>query len=233
MRTRAGEAVYRAALFTLPPALAFLYIVSLLPVMTAEEWYLVVVLGMAVYLFAPVGTELVIPVVVIGLQAFHASNAVIVLGIASIVLVDVFTALFFLWNWDLVEQIPLLGRAIRRVEDKCRRVIARKKWAEGATLTALAAYVALPVQMTGGLFGSVLGRVMGLDKLKVFVAVTAGSLAGAVPMGAVAWLVGKPVLDALQSASARTIGAVAGILITAAFVGAVVFLYWRGKRNVD
>ena len=233
MARRPPEILFRLALFVLPFALAFLYVVSMLAVMPIEQWKKIVFGGMGLYLVAPVGTEVVVPIVVVYLRSVGAATHVIVLGVASIALVDVFTALFFLWNWDLVERIPYLGKGVRRVEGKCREVIARKQWGEGATLTALALYVALPVQMTGGLFGSVLGRVLGMDKVKVFLAVTAGSLAGAVPMGIVAWLAGPPILALLESATVQMIAAVAGILITVAFIAAIVWLYMRGRRNAD
>jgi len=231
-RSRLAEALFRAALFVLPFAIAFVYVVTLLAVLTVDEWRIVFG-GMATYLVAPVGTEVVIPAVFIALLAVHAAWPVFVIAATSVVLVDVLTALFFLWNWDLIERVPRVGRILRRVEDKCRQVIEKRRWGGGATLMALALYVALPFQMTGGLFGSVLGRVMGLNKIKVFLAVTAGSIAGAVPLGIVAYLVGPPVLAALESPSAQTFGLAAGILITVAFVGAVVLLYRRGRRNAD
>ena len=230
--SRVAEAFVRAGLFVLPIAIAFVYVVSLLAVLPGDAWYAIFG-GMATYLLAPVGTEVVVPILFVALFAVSAPPLAFVLGVTSVVLVDVFTALFFLWNWDLVERIPYLGKGVRRVEGKCREVIARKKWGEGATLTALALYVALPVQMTGGLFGSVLGRVLGMDKVKVFLAVTAGSLAGAVPMGIVAWLAGPPILAFLESATVQMIAAVAGILITVAFIAAIVWLYMRGRRNAD
>lgn len=233
---RLPEAAYRAALFALPFAAAFLYAVSMLPMMSVEQWQ-TVIFGMGAYLLAPVGTEIVVPVLVITLRALDASLAVQVLGIVSVVLVDVFTAWFIAWNWDLLERTPYLGAGLRRVEEKCRAIIARRKWGERATLVALATYVALPFQMTGGLFGSVLGRVMGLDRTRVFLAIVAGSLAGAVPVGAFAILVAPGVLDAFVAAfssrQAQLVGLVAGILITFAFVAVTIILYRRGRRAAN
>ncbi|HEV8594174.1 MAG TPA: small multi-drug export protein, partial [Thermoplasmata archaeon] len=94
-------------------------------------------------------------------------------------------------------------------------------------------YVALPVQMTGGLFGSVLGRVMGIERKRVFLAVVAGSLAGAVPMGLLAVVFGDSILEVLEAPTVQNIAAVAGILITVAFVVAVLLLYRRGKAHAD
>ena len=227
------EAIFRLALFVLPFAVAFLYIVSLLPILSPEAWSIVVFGGMALYMFAPLGTEIVIPAVVVALQAIDAPAHALVLGVVSVVMVDVLTALFIAWNWDLLEKARYLGGAVRRVEEKCHAIIERRRWGEGATLAALAAYVALPVQMTGGLFSSVLGRVMGLGKARVFLAVVAGSLAGSVPMAILAVLVGRPLLDALESPTAQAFALAAGILIMVAFVAVVVLLYVRGKRNAS
>jgi uncharacterized membrane protein len=230
---RLPEAVYRASLFVLPLAVAFLYVVSLLAVLSPEAWDIIVYGGMVLYLVAPVGTEVVIPLVVVRLKLLGAPDYVVAIGIMSIPMVDVFAALFIAWNWDLIERVPRLGGLVRRVEEKCHAIIARRKWGEGATLTALATYVALPVQMTGGLFGSVLGRVMGIERKRVFLAVVAGSLAGAVPMGLLAVVFGDSILEVLEAPTVQNIAAVAGILITVAFVVAVLLLYRRGKAHAD
>ena len=230
-RSKTAEAMFRACLFVLPLAIAFLYVVSLLPVVSVDAWNVIVFEGMLLYMFAPVGTEIVVPLLMFRLQGFNASPHEFVLAVVSIVLVDVFTALFIAWNWDLLEKMPYVGRAVRRVEAKCHEVISRRRWGEGVTLAALAAYVALPVQMTGGLFSSVLGRVMGIERTHVFLAVVAGSAVGAVPMGILGYFAGDAILSALESPTAQTIGAAAGILITIAFVAAVALLYVRGKRN--
>ncbi|HKZ63936.1 MAG TPA: small multi-drug export protein [Thermoplasmata archaeon] len=231
-RSRLGEILFRLGLFVLPFALAFVYVVSLLAVMSLEAWY-VIFGGMATYLLAPVGTEIVIPVVFVGLFGIGAQPLLFALAVTSVVLVDAFTALFFLWNWDLVERVPRLGGVVRRIEEKCHSIIEKRRWGERATYAALAAYVAMPFQMTGGLFGSVLGRIMGLDRTKVFLAVAAGSLAGGVPMGLLAYYFIGPVYAALTSPTVQIVGLTAGILITAAFVGAIVYLYARGRRIAD
>lgn len=236
MRASAGQVGYRLALFALPFALAFVYVVTLLALLPIDAWF-VVMGGAATYLFAPLGTEVVVPIVFLGLFAVDATPPAFVLGVATVVLVDVFTALFFLWNWDLVERAPYLGRAVRRVEEKCREIVEKRRWGERATYAALATYVALPFQMTGGLFGSILGRVMGLDRTKVFLAVSAGSLVGAVPIGVAAYVVGQVVLERfvadLSTPAAQALGLAAGILITAAFIALIVVLYRRGTRNAD
>jgi len=231
-QTRAGEAVLRASLFVLPFALAFVYVVSVLAVVSADAWPIVWG-GMITYLLAPVGTEVVIPAIRVGLLSVSAAPWEFALAVLGVVLVDVFTALWVAWNWDLVERVPRLGWVVRRVEHRCHAILAKKKWGERATLAALAAYVAMPVQMTGGLFSSVMGRMMGIDKVRVFAAVSAGSAIGAVPMAIVAWVAGPSILVALQSPTVQTVGIAAGILTAIAFIAAVAYLYVRGKRNED
>lgn len=225
--------IYRSCLLVLPLALAMLYVVSLLPIVSWDAWLVIVREGMVLYLLAPVGTEVVVPLMMLRLHGLGASPHEFAILVASVVLVDVFTALWVAWNWDLLEGVPRLGGVLKRVEARCHRVIARKRWGEGVTLAGLAAYVALPVQMTGGLFGSLLGRVLGLDRTRVFLAVVAGSAIGAVPIGIVGFFATQTVLEMLQSPSARTLGALAGTLIIVAFVAVVAVMYVRGRQGED
>lgn len=224
------EAVYRLCLFVLPAALAFVYVVSLLPIISLDAWLVIVREGMVLYLFAPVGTVVVIPLMMLRLHSLAAAPHEFALLLLSVVFVDVFVALWVAWNWDLVERVPRLGPLLRRVEAGCQRVIAQKRWRGRVTIAALAGYVALPFPLTGAVFSSVLGRTLGIDRTRVFLAVVVGSAAGTVPMGVAGFFAAEAVLNTFQSPTAQAVGAAAGILITVAFVALVAVLYLRGKR---
>lgn len=189
--------------------------------------------GMLTYLVSPLGIEFVIPFTVLAIRTSpDSSGAAIVFAIVSIILVDVFTALFMLWNFELAERAPLLGRFIRKTEEKCRAVIRKRKWGEGATLAALTTYVALPVQMSGGVVGSILGRLLGARPQKVFLAVALGSLIGAIPFGIFAALIPEAELQGfVHWAEALTLPQIAGIILIAVFVIAIVYLYFRGRSS--
>src|SRR2546428_1449078 len=133
------------------------------------------------YLVPPLGAEFWVPSSVLAVQASGGGLPEAAIAVASIVLVDWFTALFLLWNFDLAERAPFLGKFIDRTEVKCRRFLAEKPWRQRLAAAALALYVALPVQMSGGVVGSILGRVMGIPRYRVFTIVALSSAAGAVP----------------------------------------------------
>jgi len=198
-----------------------------------------IILGaMLAYLVSPAGTEIVVPISVLYIRTVFSGlgspdwGPAVAVAVASVILVDVFIALFLLWNFDLAERTPILGGFIRKAEERCRKMIERKKWGEGATLAALTAYVALPVQMSGGLVGSVLGRLLGISPRRVFAAVSIGSMLGAIPLGLISAFL--PLSD-LQGFSdwvqTWTWTQVAGVAVIAAFVIFIVYLVWRGKRN--
>ena len=190
---------------------------------------------MLTYLVSPLGIEFVIPFMVLAIRTSPDSSVMaIVIAILSVILVDVFTALFMLWNFELAERAPLLGRFVRKIKEKCRAVIQKKKWGEGATLAALTTYVALPVQMSGGVVGSILGRLLGATPRKVFFAVSAGSLIGAIPFGLFAALIPESDLQAfVRWTESLTLPQIAGIILIAVFVITIVYLYFRGRSNGD
>src|SRR2546428_12183049 len=110
------------------------------------------------YLVTPLGAEFWVPSSVLAVQAGGGGLPEAAIAVGSIVLVDWFTALFLLWNFDLAERAPFLGKFIDRTEEKCRRFLAEKPWRQRLAAAALALYVALPVQMSGGVVGPLPAR---------------------------------------------------------------------------
>src|SRR5207245_7751879 len=82
--------------------------------------------AMVGYLVTPLGAEFWVPSSVLAVQASGGGLAEATVAVASIVLVDWFTALFLLWNFDLAERAPFLGKFIDRAEVKCRQFLAEK-----------------------------------------------------------------------------------------------------------
>lgn len=216
----------RLALVLLPFAVAAGYIALLAAVLTVTFFH--IALGaMVAYLVTPAGAEIVIPssVVAVGLNGGGGFEAF--MTIASVVLVDVFSALFLLWNFDLAEKTPFLGAFIERTEDRCRAYLARKPARQKLAVVALALYVALPFQMSGGVVGSILGRVMGLERHRVFAVVALSSAAGAVPIGLAAYVFGGAIADAFRSNAWYAVG----VVLTVAFLAAIVIMYRRSRGN--
>ncbi len=126
---------------------------------------------MMIYLIPPAGKETVIPLgVSIGLPWYLVAF--------SMALLDSTSALFMVWNFDLSLKIPVLGRWIEGFMSQGTRLFAKYHWLERLSAAGLAIFVMFPLQGTGGIAGSLVGRMMGMDKSRVFLSITAGALVG-------------------------------------------------------
>jgi uncharacterized membrane protein len=138
-----------------------------------------------VYWVNPAGKETAIP-----LALSPASRSVSFPGLGTVqgmgldpaltwvflVTVDFATCLFFVWNYDHARKVPYLGRFLARAEDKGKKVAAKHAWIPHLAFGGLTIYAVLPLEGTGGIGGSVLGRAIGLAPLRTFLAVGLGSV---------------------------------------------------------
>jgi len=227
-------ALRRLGLFFLPLLLAAAY---LFLVWNAFETAVSAVLlgAMVTYLVSPLGVEFVVPsaVLAIRLLPIPDPNPAIAMAVLSVILVDVFTALFLLWNFDLAERAPILGKFIDKTEDRCRRFLDERPWRRRLAVVALAVYVALPVQMSGGVVGSILGRVMGVPRYRVFTIVAASSAAGAFPVAAATYVLGPQVLAWAEGWVASGLPLVLGVVVLVTFIAGIAYMVRRSRRNHD
>jgi hypothetical protein len=222
----------RGLLFGLPFLIALGYI-ALLQAVLPPVFFGIAFLAMAGYLVTPLGAEFWVPTSVLAVQASGGGVAEAAVAVGSVVLVDWFTALFLLWNFDLAERAPLLGKFIDKTEDRCRRFLKEKPWRRRLAVAALALYVALPVQMSGGVVGSILGRVMGIPRYRVFTIVAASSAAGAFPVAAATFLLGPQVLAWAEGWAASGLPLLLGVVVLVSFIAGIAYMVRRSRRNHD
>lgn len=184
------------AKFFIPLIIAFIGIIILYFIMVSVydyEHFKFLGVAMIFYFFGPAGKETIIPATVAGsneLNSFIAKlpfdigpineNITInpfIIGI-SIAFVDIVVSLFLVWNFDLAKRIPILGRIIKKIEEKGEKILKKKPWIERLAFTGIILYVMIPIQGSGGLVASILGRVAGLKPIKIFLSVTIGSISG-------------------------------------------------------
>jgi uncharacterized membrane protein len=134
----------------------------------------------ALYFFNPAGKEVAIPVAVLspdrtpfGIPALGLDP---VLTWAFILFVDACTALFLVWNYDHVLRVPFVGRFFAWVERRGNAVVVRRKWIRRLAFFGLVLYATLPLEGTGAIGGSVVGRAIGLSPGGTFMAVVSGSV---------------------------------------------------------
>ena len=146
-----------------------------------EQTSFFIIIGLMItYLLPPAGKETVIP-------------AGIALGIpwwliaVSIMMVDIETALFMGWNFDLALKIPVLGGIMESFIEKSREFIRDQPWLKKFYFAGIVVLVMTPVMGSGGIRGSIIGQLLGMQKIPVFLAIFIGAFIGCfgIALGAV------------------------------------------------
>lgn len=126
---------------------------------------------MFAYILPPAGKETVIPLgIALGLPWWYIA--------LSIVLVDLETALFMTLNFDYVHRIPFIGPIIKDLTRKTHELIEHHHWLSGLYAFAIILMVMVPVLGSGGVRGSIAGRLLGMTPVQVLLAITIGSCIG-------------------------------------------------------
>jgi uncharacterized membrane protein len=125
------------------------------------------------YFFPPLGKESIIPTGVVA--GIHPSIMAF-----SVAFVDIIVALFLLWNYDLAKKIPLIGKFIVRVENIGKRSSDKYSWIKPLRFIGIILFVMVPFQGSGGLVGSILGRLFGMKPWNTFFAISIGAIFGCI-----------------------------------------------------
>ncbi len=123
------------------------------------------------YFFPPLGKESVIPAGV--LAGIHP--LVIALSIAF---VDIIVALFLVWNYDYAKKIPFVGKFMERIERIGRKSSDKYGWVKALRFIGIILFVMVPFQGSGGLVGSIIGRLIGMKPWNTVIAISTGSIIG-------------------------------------------------------
>lgn len=146
------------------------YIFGLYLSLSPEDFEILLGL-MVINLLPPAGKESVIPIgIAMGLPWY-------VMGTTT-AMMDVSAALFMVLNFDLALKIPVLGRWIHVFMEKGNGFFVKYRWLEGLSIFGLMLFVMIPFQGSGGIGGTILGRMLGLPKLQLFLGIAAGAFLG-------------------------------------------------------
>ena len=160
----------RVLKLVIPVALVFCQLILLSNFIDPPSFLIIVGL-MTAYVLPPAGKETVIP-------------AGIALGIpwwliaVSIMMIDVETALFMGWNFEIGLKIPLLGSIVKSFMEKAREFIRENPWLKRLYFTGIVILVMVPVLGSGGIRGSIIGQLLGMEKKQVFLAIITGAFIG-------------------------------------------------------
>jgi hypothetical protein len=96
----------------------------------------------------------------------------------SIALVDLEVGLFMIWNFDLAEGIPVLGPWIRRFIHGGREFLTGRPWLSELYFLGIVIMVMVPFFGSGGVRGSIVGRLLGMSRPGVVGAIATGAVIG-------------------------------------------------------
>jgi uncharacterized membrane protein len=155
---------------SVPFLLCGLFLAVVWFLLPAEQWLLL--FGMMVaYVVPPLGRETIIPVcILMGIPWWLAAF--------TLAFLDFVGGLFMAWNFPLVLRIPYAGPWISRFMEAGRTFLDRRPWLERLYFVGLIAFVALPFDGSGSIFGSVVGRLLGMAKTEVLACITIGGIIG-------------------------------------------------------
>lgn len=161
---------YRAIAILAPVLLAGLHIALMAATLPGADFTAMIGL-MAAYLLPPAGKETVIPLgIALGIPWWYMA--------LSIAMIDIETGLFMALNFDLAYRLPLLGPLLADLTERTKEFLASHRWIAGLWFFAIVLMVGVPFFGSGGIRGSVAGKLLGMSTLQTFLAIVAGALAG-------------------------------------------------------
>jgi uncharacterized membrane protein len=193
--------------------LIILAIVGLIMVenLRAEYWSLCFA-----YFVPPFGKESIIPAGIIA--GIHP-----LIMALSIALVDILTAIFLYWNYDFAKKIPILGNFMLKVENIGKNSSDKYSWIKPLRFIGIVLFVMVPFQGSGGLVGSIVGRLIGMKPLNTCIAISIGAIIGTM---LVAYFT-----DAIKSVFISNFLLGLLIIIILVIIGLMVLIYKKNKKN--
>jgi len=168
--TASPSSAVRAVKLIVPFLVVSLEILVLSRILPPQDFMITTGLMLA-YFLPPAGKETAIPAgILLGVPWYVMA--------LSIVMVDVATALFMNWNFDLALKIPYLGRIMEEFIRKAEEYIREEPRLVRLYFLGIVILVMSPVMGSGGIRGSIIGQLIGMKKTAIFAAILTGSLLG-------------------------------------------------------
>ena len=168
------------------------------------------------YFFPPLGKETIIPGgILAGINPL--------LMALSIAFVDIIVALFLVWNYDLAKKIPLVGKFIIKVENIGKTSSNKYGWIKPLRFIGVVLFVMIPFQGSGGLMGSIVGRLIGMKPWNTFLAISTGAITGCLLIAFFA--------DAILSVFIQNFMMGVLIIIILLVIGIMILIYKNSKKK--
>ncbi len=221
--------------FFTPFLIASAYILALYMAFEGSMIFWIVGGAMFAYFFPPLGKESVIPGALFGgiprvlpkglLEMGVPPAEAIALIAGSIAFVDIIVGLFLCWNFDLVKKIPLIGRYVRTFERRGAAYLSKRPWIRRLAFIGIVLFVVVPFQGSGAVGATIVGRLIGMKRYSVWLAVVIGALIGCFTIAILAYYFGVMILTFFAE-SAKYVG----LALLAALIAYIIWNYTRRER---
>ncbi len=91
---------------------------------------------------------------------------------------DTIVAMFVAFHMGIVFRIPWIGPRIRDIVSDGQFILRKQPWIRRTAFLGLVCFVIFPTSTTGSVGGSIFGRLLGMKRLRVVVAILLGSILG-------------------------------------------------------
>jgi uncharacterized membrane protein len=185
------------------------------------------------YFFPPFGKETIIPLAIgffdegvtvpllnISIEPMSINPLTIALAVAFI---DIVVAWFLVWNYDLAKKIPFVGKFMQKVEDIGRSSSDKYGWFKTLRFFGIVLFVMVPFQGSGGLVGSIVGRLFGMKPWNTFFAISIGAIIGCT---LIAYFT-EAILSVFRTSLLQGIL----VLVVVLIVGMMIYIYRKNKKK--
>lgn len=91
---------------------------------------------------------------------------------------DVMIALFVAFHMGIVFRLPWVGQKIADMVTDGQFILKKQPWIRRAAFMGLVGFVVFPTSTTGSIGGSIFGRLLGMNRFRVVLAILVGSVLG-------------------------------------------------------
>ncbi len=164
-----------------------LLVIACLYIFLSTEKFATLGFWMLVYFFPPFGKESVIPLAIAadrleGAVPFEYPDIFVPIEpwliALAVAFLDIIAGLFLVWNFDFTKKIPLLGKWIMKIESKGGTILKESRYIEVLSFVGVVLFVIFPFQGSGGVGASIVGRAIGMNPYKVWLAIIIGAISG-------------------------------------------------------
>lgn len=138
---------------------------------------------------------------------------------------DLLVAILLLFHAGFLFRLPWFGSRARMLIDDGRFLLHSQPWIRRATFAGLVLFVAIPLAAMGSVGGTIFGRMLGLGRLRLFLAILIGSLLG----NGVMWA-GSDLINRLVDKH-HPVVRFGGLVLILLIIGLIELTYRRARQN--